>query len=173
MSDYFTKAGEDVTFTVDASPFGIGGVLYVGGVPEAFFFDRLYEEDENMLHTERGSADGQQMWECLTILVALRIWWSYWADRKAIVTIRGDNIAALTLGARLQITGPCNIIGREVSMLYAEAAYESRFFEHVPGVGNVVADALSRIFDPNKRCSAPSVLSGLVPTPVPRRGAGW
>ena len=173
MSDDFVKAGGDITFTVDASPFGIGWVLYIGGVPEAFLYDQLYEEYETILHTKRGSADGQQMWECLSILVALRIWWSYWADRKAIVTIRGDNIAALTLGARLKITGPCNIIGREISMLYVETAYEPCFFEHVLGVGNVVADALSRIYDPNKRCSIPSVLAGLAPTQVPRRWAGW
>ena len=58
-------------------------------------------------------------------------------------------------------------------MLYAEAVYEPRFFEHIPGVGNVVAGALSRIYDPSKRCSIPSVWSGLAPTPVPRRSADW
>ena len=161
MSDYFTSMGEDIKFTVDASPYGIGGVLYVRGLPEAFFYDKLHDEDEALLNTERGTADGQQMWECLSILVALRIWWTYWAERKAVVTIRSDNIAALTLGARLKITGPCNIIGREISMLYAEASYEPRFFEHVPGVGNVVADALSRVYDPAKCCVIPSVLRGI------------
>ena len=85
---YFVKAGEDITFTVDASPYGIGGVLYIGGVPEAFY-DQPYEEDEVILHTKRGSADGQQMWECLSILLALRIWWSYWAERKAILSPSG------------------------------------------------------------------------------------
>ena len=114
MSDYFVRAGEDITFTVDASPYGIGGVLYIGVVPVAFFYDQLHEEDEVILNIQRGSADGQQMWECLSILVALRIWWSYWADRKVIVTISGGSVAALTLGARLKITGPCHIIGREI-----------------------------------------------------------
>ena len=145
----------------------------MGGIPVALFFARLSEEDEVILNTKRGAADGRQMWECLSILVVLRIWWSYWADRKAIVTIRGDNIAALTLGARLKITGPCNIIGRDIAMLYAEAAYDARFFEHIPGVGNVVVDALSRVYDPSNRCRIPSVLSSLSPTPVPRRGTEW
>ena len=103
------------------------------------------------------------------MLVALRLWESRWTDRAAIVTLKSDNFSALAMASRLKATGRSNIVAREVALLYSEASYEPKFVEHLPGLANVGADALSRLCDPSGKFQLPRELAGIAPTPVPPR----
>ena len=59
---------------LDASPFGIGGILINNGTIIAYFADRITKNDEKLLMIKIGSDDAQQVCEALGVLVALRIW---------------------------------------------------------------------------------------------------
>ena len=47
-----------LTMIMDASPFGLGGVAYVDGNPEAFFYSDLTETDERIRKHEIGDSKG-------------------------------------------------------------------------------------------------------------------
>ena len=42
-------------------------------------------------------------------------------------------------------------------------------FEHVPGIANVLADKLSRVFEPNANISVPKELDNVMEAEVPIR----
>ena len=46
--------------------------------------------------------DGQQVWECLAILIAIRMWAHIWSKERIILRICGDNVGALTLCIKLR-----------------------------------------------------------------------
>ena len=75
--DFFDEE-TNVHFVLDASPYGLGGVAYVNGVPEAFFHSDLTEHDERIHKYKIGDSRGQQCWECLTVLVATRAFAPIW-----------------------------------------------------------------------------------------------
>ena len=78
-------------------------------------------------------------------------------------------MSALTLIAKLKCTGHSNLIAREVAMIYGMAAFQPRCIEHLPGIVNTAADALSRLSDPSKKYEIPDQLTHLQPVPVPIR----
>ena len=61
------------------------------------------------------------------------------------------------------------LIAREMALLYSHAAHEPRIFEHVPGVANVLADDLSRMFEPGAVTALPPQLTGAKRRTVPIR----
>ena len=65
------------------------------------------------------------------------------------------------------------LIAREIALLYSEAAHEPRIFEHVPGVANVVADTLSRAFEPGVDFKLPPQLATARRVQAPRRRRAW
>ena len=77
------------------------------------------------------------------------------------------------MASRLKATGRCIIVAREVALLYSEAAYEPKFVEHLPGLANVGADALSRLCDPSGKFQLPREFAHLSPTPVPLRDESY
>ena len=91
-ANYFTQEGARICFVLDASPWGLGGILYVDGWPVGFFTSALTQDDVRIHEYKLGDSRGQQTWECLAVLVALRLWKSVWADRAATVTLKFDNI---------------------------------------------------------------------------------
>ena len=105
-----------------------------------------------------GDSKGQQVWESLTLLVALTLWFNYWSCSRCSFTIKSDNNSALILAATLKSSKGLNLIARETALLYCKAQFEPRFLEHVPGVMNVAADSLSRLNDPSKTYSIPEWL---------------
>ena len=58
---------------------------------------------------------------------------------------------------RLKITSS-QLVSRELALLLPEASYMPRHVEHVPGVMNTWADALSRLDDPSGKFSIPAAL---------------
>ena len=90
--------------------------------------------------------------------------------RRAVLSVRGDSIAALVAVLKLRAAkGNGRFLARELALEFSEAAYEPRVVAHLPGVANVVADTLSRRFDPNKKWEVPSMLKHLPETRVPDR----
>eukprot|EP00971_Amphidinium_carterae_P347844 6490072-Amphidinium_carterae.1 len=79
--------------TVDASPWGMGAVLEVDSTITQYFSLMLTEDDVAIHGYPIGSPDGQQVWELLAALVALRHWGALWHNKWAVV--RGDNVATL------------------------------------------------------------------------------
>ena len=54
-------------------------------------------EDFERFGHRRGQAAGQQTWECLAALVALRCWTKFWRNHRVRLTVRGDSVAMLTM----------------------------------------------------------------------------
>ena len=83
------------------------------------------------------------------MLVVLKLWHGYWFDKRPTVTVKGDNMSALSMASRLKVGPSCRLIGQELALIYWKSHFEPQV-EHIPGVSNVFADALSRLCDPSK-----------------------
>ena len=156
---------------LDASPHGVGGILVIDGVIVSYFSDRLTKQDAIIHRTRLADSHGQQIWESLCVLIAMRVWASVWRTRRYTITVGSDNMAALVLAGKLKAKGPRAVIAREIALHYAEGSFEPRVTEHVPGVANDIADALSRLSDPSSTKELPTILNGVEfvqPDPRPR-----
>ena len=106
--------------------------------------------DEALLQVKTGQHESQQVLEYLAILIALRLWMDSSNDivtKRVQLTVRGDNIGALTMTSKLRPKGPIMaIIAREVALVLASMSFPPRV-EHTPGVAHTLADALSRTTD--------------------------
>ena len=71
-----------LTVAFDASPHGMGGILLLGVVIIAFFSDALTLLDTSRFRWDLGDSDGQQTWEALALLVALRLWRHRWHSQR-------------------------------------------------------------------------------------------
>ena len=119
--DVFRSSGPEVVITWDASPFGMGGTLQVGG--------------QSILSTRAGSHEGQQTWEALCGLISLRLW----------LKLRNDNMGALTLFAQVKGKSASHVLlAREFALDLGKAQYRPSVAEHIPGISNTICDALSR-----------------------------
>ena len=147
---------------MDASPWGLGAVLFVDGRPQRWLASPLTEADVQTLGHPLGSSTGQQTWECLVLLVSLREWLPAWQLERAHLEVRSDSVAALTMAMHLKVygTGP-GIIARELAMVIGCATFRPDVFSHVPGLANVTADALSRRYEPGVSFRLPALLSGV------------
>ena len=160
--------------TVDASPWGMGGVLTRDGRIVSYFAVPATAVDEEILGVSIGSHRGQQAWECLCLLIALRVWFREWCSSRCLLGIRGDNVTMLTMSEKVQgKTGPVNIIARELGLLYALAHYRPVAPEHLPGVANGVADALSRLYQEKDPATIPSILHGVDRAQPGSRPRSW
>ena len=146
-----------VTMILDASPYGLGGVLVCGDKLLSWFGCELTRADEQRFGHKIGSDSGQQVWEALCILVALRVWKKMWNTQQCTLTIKSDNISALVMASKLKITSS-RLIAQEVALELSEAAFMPKHIIHVPGVMNVWADSLSRLSDPRRHYRVPAPL---------------
>ena len=132
----------------DACPWGIGGVLYHNKVAKRWFASHLPSELLNKFKASVGDPSFNTLWEAVALLVALRLWLPS-TDRRLSTRIKSDNVGALR--TLLKLTSPSQAMGvvaREVALDVAAGNYQITELEHVPGVTNVVADALSRMWSP-------------------------
>ena len=72
--DYYSNQGRKITLILDASPFGLGGVLLIDGQIAAWLADALTSHDELIHGHAIGEDTGQQTWESLVVLVAVKLW---------------------------------------------------------------------------------------------------
>ena len=117
---------EPVCVTIDASPYGLGGMLEFNDSIVEWFASELSIEDFERFGHRRGQAAGQQTWECLAALVALRCWTKFWRNHRVRLTVRGDSVAMLTMLCKLKPSAsqPLGLIAREVALDIAEATFE-------------------------------------------------
>lgn len=171
---HFKGQGDRILITWDASPFGMGATLQVNGEFKEFFAIRISEQDQKTLATPAGTSEGQQVWECLTGLIALRVWAKYWQGCRAKLQIRSDNIGALTLLTTLRgRTKAMSIIAREYALDHGQAQWRPDLATHIPGLTNTVCDVLSRRYDPNNVFTLPKLLSKAKAIVPPHRDDSW
>ena len=118
----------NIVFHLDASPYSIAAVLCINDEPWEFFSSPLTQDDVVIHRRKIGDSKGQQVWESLTLLVALTLWFNYWSCSRCSFTIKSDNNSALILAATLKSSKGLNLIAREIALLYCKAQYEPRFF---------------------------------------------
>ena len=76
------------------------------------------------------------------------MWKKFISDRRACLSVRGDNVGALMLVCRMRpATAKQAIIACEIALEFAESAFIPDV-THTPGISNVIADALSRVNAP-------------------------
>ena len=119
----------------------------IDGTPTEYFSDALSDDDVAVYNRVRGQAEGQQVWESLAALVAIRMWKGRWQRHRVQLTVRGDSVAMLTLVVNMRPKSPqLQIIGQELAMELCNFSFMPVVAEHIPGVANKVADALATIW---------------------------
>ena len=171
MSAYFGH-GLPVIIVTDASPWGIGGYLMVNNTALAYYSSPVDSFDEKILRLSIGDAAGQQVLEALAVLVALRLWRHYWARVGVSLRIRSDSVSTLTLLVKLRVScssSSLSLIARELALEFGTSSYKPLLFQHIPGLSNDWADALSRLTQPGKRVQVPHQLRQCRRTTAPIR----
>eukprot|EP00435_Cladocopium_sp_Y103_P038136 s490_g10.t1 len=149
---HYYGQGLIIRITTDACPWGLGGVLTIGNATLACFESALTKEDEKMLHIQIGSSASQQVAEALAALVALRLWKRYWQLRGVRLYVRSDSVSTLSLLTKLKVKASSfglGVIARELALEFGTCSYRPRYLQHIPGLSNDWADALSRLSQPN------------------------
>ena len=174
VAAYFNK-GTDIKVCVDASPFGIGAWLCVNGIPTEYFADVITDLDcANLLIEDRSGSRGQQAFEALALLVAIRQWLPARREARIVVTLRGDNIAALYAVTKMQPkSNSLGVVARELALDLSQASYAIDVAEHVSGLTNTIADVLSRKYQEDKTFVLPSPLKYAFECTPQARDAKW
>ena len=128
----------------------------------AYFWESLTDIDFQRFGFARGDAAGQQTWEALAILIALRLWSGRWKKKRVVLTVRSDSVSALVILLKFKTKGVMpGLIAREIALDVGESVYRPQVISHLPGIMNVVADKLSRFAQTGSSgTSLPSVLDG-------------
>ena len=162
----------DSTFMVatDASPWGMAALMYIDGILRAALYTPITTLDVERFGHAIGSDTGQQVWELLTVLVALRHWAGSWELRRFRISVRSDNVATLVAVGNLKSLGlGGNLIARELALDYGRALYRPTAVIHTPGLANHAPDWLSRRDEPGRTDPMPAVLKDIsVETPAAR-----
>ena len=144
----FLRVGTYVEIGTDASPWGMGGWLRIDGRIKEYFGCPVSSDDVKMFGVETGTSAGQQVWECLAVLIAVDLWKDTWTDARINLQIRSDNVTALTTLVKMRPSSPTiAIIARELALRLIEFSFPPDAM-HTPGIAHVLADELSRIYAP-------------------------
>ena len=158
-----------VMIQTDASPFGLGGLLYIGGHIVAFFHDELRDEDFSLFQSTKGDPAFQSEYELLAVLVALHVFESWITHRKQVarIMIRSDNMAVVTAAFQYKASSPLMVqLTAEVVLQLEHMQVAHVLSQHVPGALNLIADKLSR---PELTFPLPKALENSICVSVPRR----
>ena len=149
--DQYLGRGRSLRITTDASPWGLGAVLETDGVIVSYLFDKVEHTDREVLGLScDGDSCDQQALEALAMLVALREWRAHWRRNIRVqVGVRSDNMATLAPVCKTQPhSGQLGIVARELALETSISSCAPHECEHIAGVANKAADALSRQFAP-------------------------
>jgi hypothetical protein len=82
--------------------------------------------------------------------------------RRVFVQVKSDAISALVLTFKLKTSGKgAGIVAKEIALDVAASEYRPHAVAHIPGIENVIADALSRKFEPGFEFTLPTELAGI------------
>ena len=163
--------GTRVEICLDASPWGLGGFLVISGRITAWFACVISTAEKELLHIVEGDCAAQQTVEALAVLVALRAWKNQWIHKRVMLKIKSDSISALVIAFKLKTKGSgSGTIAREVALDIACSEYQPHIVEHIPGVDNVIADELSRRYQPGHEFVLPAILKDVPETVFTARG---
>jgi hypothetical protein len=162
-----------LVISVDASPWGIGGILHINGKVVKWFSDVIQDDDLRILKAARADPAFQTTWEALAILVAVRIWLAL-AHEGIRIEIRSDSLSALSAaGKATSGSRAVRVILCELALDEANLVGGSCYLTHIPGCSNVWPDALSRLHAP-QQSSFQIELNDVERTPVcPRNNSFW
>ncbi len=173
-TDRHAGRGDAVDIICDASPFGFGAVLVLNGRPKEYLAEAISADDAGIFQFTVGDCKGQQTWEALCILIALRVWSRVWRDLRFSLRVRSDSVSALTMVLKCKSAGRGSaLVAAELALDIAHTCYRPDIAEHLPGVSNTWADALSRLRDPAKSVAVPAALAALPQAIVPPRPREW
>ena len=160
------------SFRLDASPWGIGGILVVDGTPSEWFADKVQNGDLKALKANRGESAYNTLWEAPAMLVAMRLWAHKVPAGSMCFEVRSDSLAALRAFVKMASTSPTlSVILQELALDLALADMERpSIWAHVPGVANIEPDALSRMYAPEAKL-LPACLTDVPEIEVPVRDA--
>ena len=130
----------------DASPYGLGAILFKIDTGEVlgYWADEVHERDLSRLRARRGEPAWQNEWEMLAVLVSIVVFEADLAGEKFI--LQADNITALEAASRYKSPRPLiNAMAAEMALRMDKLRTEMTMCEHIPGILNVEADALSRL----------------------------
>jgi hypothetical protein len=141
----------------DASPYGMGAVLFLQGVPISWIAIDWSADDFALLKAKRGDPAWQAEWELLAILLALDTWMPLVMGNAAALT-QSDATAALFATRRGAGRTPAmNALCAEIA-LRLEAFMLPLEVEHFHSVINFECDALSRL---SQGAKVPERIAGL------------
>ncbi|CAK0891828.1 unnamed protein product [Prorocentrum cordatum] len=152
-----------VAIVTDASPWGLGGYPMIEDVAKAYFTSPLTQADADVLRAPLGEAAGQQIWEALAMLVALRVWKQVWLQQGIRLAATADSISTLTLLLNFRArtaSYSLGVICREMALEFGDCACKPKAYVHLPGIANDVADELSRRAQPGHQARHPIALEG-------------
>ena len=130
----------------DACPWGMAGVRYANYTPIAWYATRLTAHDLRRFSASLGDSSHNTTWEALALLIAVRIWNQGLA---VLVRVKSDSLSALRSLVRMSSPSPAlNAIARELALDSVVGLYKVGFAAHVPGISNILADDLSRMWAP-------------------------
>ena len=143
--------GDHIELGTDASPFGLGGWFAINGFIRKHWTSAISQYDVQLFKLQDGSCEGQQILECLAVLVSLRLFMPNCEKRVCLApVVRGDNMTALTMVLKMRPrTAELAIIAREMAVCLTRFSFLPSVY-HTPGISNVIPDLLSRIHDPSK-----------------------
>ena len=173
----YLRTGAVVEIGTDASPWGMGGWLTINGAITHYFGCPVTEDDAQKYGFAVGDSDGQQIWECLAMLIAVDAWAHLWRQQRVVLKLRGDNVGALYMVVKMRPPDAAHaIIAREMALRLAELSFPPDAV-HTPGVAHVLADRLSRVFAPGGKNKVdksihPALVNAEV-TNVPVRDDHW
>ena len=133
-----------VCVRTDASPYGMGAILFKKGVPILWMVLDWSPDDLAFLKAEIGDPAWQAEWELFSILIAVDTWLPHLRGQSTFL-LQADATAALFSAARLAGRTPAmNAIAVEIAILL-ESAEVSLSPEHLRGALNFECDAVSRL----------------------------
>ena len=138
------KHNPDVVIRTDASPYGMGGILFYKGNPQKWWASALTPDDLSLFAATIGDPAFQAEWELLAILTSV-VARADCLQSCLVGMIESDIWAALNATMKMASSTPSmNALGAEIGIRMA--SYRAYFqVAHVPGVCNVECDALSRL----------------------------
>ena len=170
----FQGLGTSVVMCLDASPWGLGGFLVENDKIVAYFSSAIGEVEQRLLSISVADCACQQTVEALAVLVALRCWKHRWRGKPIVLRVKSDSISALVLTLNLKTRGKgAGIVARELALDVAASEYAPHVAEHIPGVENILADALSRQFEPGFDYALPTIFANVPESVLPLRGEDY